>query len=89
MHDNEINHELLSALIHVISWQNSSTVMYALDVADMDKHMSRYIKGVSFMTAYDQLDKDLAGDPLKDYKFLMAGKLVVKSVLLVRLAVQI
>ncbi len=38
--------------------------MYALDVADMDKPMSRYIEGVSFMTAYDQLAQDLANDPL-------------------------
>jgi len=63
--------------------------MHALDVADMDKLMYRYIEGVSFMTAYDQLAQDLANDPLRDYKFLMAGKLVVKSVLLVRLAVLI
>ena len=49
--------------------------------------MHRYIEGVSFMTAYDQLDQDLTSDPLKDYKFLMAGKLLVKSVLLVRLAI--
>jgi hypothetical protein len=63
--------------------------MHALDVADMDKLMYRYIEGVSFMTAYDQLAQDLANDPQRDYKFLMAGKLVVKSVLLVRLAVLI
>ncbi len=71
----------------MIPLQTASTVMYALDVADTDKPMHRHIKGVSFMTAYDQLAQDLANDPLKDYKFLMAGKLVVKSVLLVRLTV--